>query len=465
MSKSAHVLKIKKGNNTYTCDLYTTKAEARNNYFTVNKGNENLYAALSTVLNDLVNETTPAMVKKSGENTQYCIAQKSFFTITITPVAHETITVLPNDENYASATTGVLRLPYNSSFTVDLVGDEGYSPGTLSVTQGTLTNQDVTVTATAPSLKTYTLKLKATSHQTITLKYKNRNAANTGFEAEQTVTSTGSDQSFTVRHFSTWTATISVDTGWNVGTLSGSSGTISSNTEVSATAATHKTYVLTLGATSHQTITLNYKNHNGTSLASSWSTDTSGGSAKTHTLGHGSKYKASIAASSGYTAGALKRGSNAMTAGTEYELTGAITVKADAASAITPTITFTRSGSYTSFTVTYTNTAGNSVTSGTNPSSVTIKYNTGVKINNTMENTYYYDYYLSITQGNTYQTSITGGGNWTSGGLKGNTTFSLASSAEYTGSGGSSGEGSGGEGGDGGDSGGDGGHGGGGGDF
>lgn len=151
-------------------------------------------------------------------------------------------------------------------------------------------------------------------------------------------------------------------------------------------------------------------------------------------------------------------------------MTGGITVSATAATAITPTITFTRSGSYTSFTVTYTNTAGNSVTSGTNPSSVTIKYNTGVRINNTMENTNYYDYSLSITQGSTYQTSITGGGNWTSGGLTSNTTFSLASSAEYTGSGGSGGEGSWGEGADGGgdggdDGGGDGGHGGGGGDF
>ena len=87
-------------------------------------------------------------------------------------------------------------------------------------------------------LSTYTLTLAGTSNQTITLKYKNRNYTDSGYESEVTKTSTGSNQSFTVRKGTTWTATIAAANGYKAGALSASSGTVNSNTTVSAGAAT-----------------------------------------------------------------------------------------------------------------------------------------------------------------------------------------------------------------------------------
>ena len=125
------------------------------------------------------------------------LATKSLIRLGITAVSNETITVTAGG---ASWTSGNKYFPYGTTWTATVAGATGYNAGSLTPgSSGTLTNANVTVTAGAASLKTYTLKLNATTHQTITLKYKNRNAANTGFEAEVTKTSTSSAQSFTVR--------------------------------------------------------------------------------------------------------------------------------------------------------------------------------------------------------------------------------------------------------------------------
>lgn len=85
----------------------------------------------------------------------------------------------------------------------------------------------------------FTLKLAATSHQTITLKYTQPGAS------QVTKTSTSSAQSFTVKVGTTWTASLAADTGYTKGTLSpGTSGTVRAGTTVSATAATANTYTL-----------------------------------------------------------------------------------------------------------------------------------------------------------------------------------------------------------------------------
>ena len=120
----------------------------------------------------------------------------------------------------------------------------------------------------------------------------------------------------------------------------------------------------------------------------------------------------------------------------------ATTVSATAATAITPKITFSASGTRPSYTITYTNTSGKSTTSGANPASVTIKYNTAITIKNTND---YIRYVLSITQGSTYKAEIIKGMTWTSGKLTANTSFKLVS--EWVSGEGSGGEGSGGEGG------------------
>lgn len=126
-------------------------------------------------------------------------------------------------------------------------------------------------------LATYTLKLAATTNQTITLKYKNRNATDTGFETEVTKTSTSSEQSFTVRKGTTWTATVAGASGYNPGALSpGASGTVSANTTVSAGTASLITRTVTITCTDYSvgqyngnsSYTVTYTNSSGTSTTS-----------------------------------------------------------------------------------------------------------------------------------------------------------------------------------------------------
>lgn len=437
MSKSTHTLKVTKGSTTYTCDLYTTTAEAKvynSAYLPVTVDGTNLYAALypttySQVFYD--DYGTPVHIEKGG--TEYVLATKSLIRLGITAVSNETITVTAGG---ASWTSGNKYFPYGTTWTATVAGATGYNAGSLTPgSSGTLTNANVTVTAGAASLKTYTLKLNATTHQTITLKYKNRNAANTGFEAEVTKTSTSSAQSFTVRHGTTWTATIAGATGWTAGALTpGSSGTVTAATTVSAGSATYKTFTLKLNATSHQTITLKYKNKKSDGTFDSEVTKTSTSSAQSFTVGYGTTWTASLAAATGYTKGTLSGSSGTVTAAT--------TVSATAATAITPKITFTwtADGWTPTATITYTNTSGSSATA-TKPSSVTIKYNTTIKITDTKNSS---RYYLKITQGSTYKKAIHNKESWTSGALTANTTFKIVGYyEEYEGS---SGEGSGGEG-------------------
>ena len=82
MSKSSHTLKVTKGSTTYTCDLYTTTAEAKvynSAYLPVTVDGTNLYAALypttySQVFYD--DYGTPVHIEKGG--TEYVLATKSF---------------------------------------------------------------------------------------------------------------------------------------------------------------------------------------------------------------------------------------------------------------------------------------------------------------------------------------------------------------------------------------------------
>ncbi len=430
MSKSSRTLKITKGGTIYTCDLYTTAQEARRGIYPdfpilrANVDGVDLYAASVEMNNcDTQREWTPLVIKDDG-TTQYCVSQRAFFSITITTVANETITITANNQpsdgsgtGSYSFTSGTHWFPYGTTWTASVAGATGYNAGSLTASSGTVTNGNVTVTAGAASLKTYTLALNGTSNQTITLKYKNRNAANTGYEAEVTKTSTGSNQSWTVRHGTTWTASVAGATGWTAGSLSpGTSGTVTAATTVKANAATYKTFALKLNGTSNQTITLKYKNKNSNGTFSAEVTKTSTGSAQSWTVGYGTTWTASLAAATGYTKGTLS--------GSSGTVTSATTVSATAATAITPTISFSRTGQTTSqyyFTVTYTNTSGSRVTTGNNPSSVKIKYNTTIVIKKVNAGGA-----IEVYQGSTYKTAISLKGNtWTSGGLTGNTTFKI----------------------------------------
>ena len=457
--KSEHTLKIKEGSTTYTCDLYTSQEEARSVLYPNNPilciempDYSMLYAAFTPTL-DSAAESTPLLTTKNGTN--YCVAQKSYFPIDITTVANATIKVDVYNVSFIDRTTqspvqsftsGTKWFPYGYSFEASVTSATGYKDTDIksNVKAGApwagdiaeagdpylYANSRIQITATAPALKTYTLKVGSPAHQTVTVKYKNRNAANTGYETEKTLAEGGSAS---VRHFTTWTATVSADTGWTAGALTpASSGTVSGGVTVSAGAATYKTFTLKCASTAHQTITLKYKNKKSDGT---FDTEKPLAEGDSKTVGYGTTWTATLAADAGYTKGTLS--------GTKGTVTANTTVSATAATAITPKITFTwtADGWTPTATITYTNTSGSSATA-TKPSSVTIKYNTTIKITDTKNS---YRYYLKITQGSTYKTAIHSKESWTSGALTANTTFKIVGYYdEYEGS---SGEGSGGEGG------------------
>lgn len=97
---------------------------------------------------------------------------------------------------------------------------------------------------------------------------------------------------FTAEAGSTYTASISASTGYNAGTLSSTSGTLTDNITISATAATLKTYTYTINQPTGGTITVIVDGVAYTSTftvqhgktASNWCTPNSGYTFKTFTL-------------------------------------------------------------------------------------------------------------------------------------------------------------------------------------
>lgn len=97
---------------------------------------------------------------------------------------------------------------------------------------------------------------------------------------------------FTAEAGSTYTASISASTGYNAGTLSSTSGTLTDNITISATAATLKTYTYTINQPIGGTITVTVDGVAYTSTftvqhgktASNWCTPNSGYTFKTFTL-------------------------------------------------------------------------------------------------------------------------------------------------------------------------------------
>lgn len=140
-------------------------------------------------------------------------AKKNTCTLTITQSAHQTITVTANGNKY----TNTVSLPYGTAYTVAIEPAEGYNAGTLNKTSGTLTGND-SISATAATLKQFTLTITQSEHQTIT------------------VTANGNKYTSSVKldYETKWTASIKPDTGYNAGTLNKTSGMILSDDEVYA---------------------------------------------------------------------------------------------------------------------------------------------------------------------------------------------------------------------------------------
>jgi hypothetical protein len=155
------------------------------------------------------------------------------YTVSITQTANQTIKVTTND---GVEHTSTFTANYGTTYTVTVTPATGYNAGTPSVSSGTITG-NLTITATAATIKTFQVTITQTANQTIKVK---------AGSVEYTST-------FTANYGTTYTVTVTPATGYNAGTPSVSSGTITGNLTITATAATIKTFTLSIGATTNQT--------------------------------------------------------------------------------------------------------------------------------------------------------------------------------------------------------------------
>lgn len=172
--------------------------------------------------------------------TMAAYASLKTYTVYITQTANQTITVTCG----GTAHTSTFTATHGQTYIVKVTPATGYNAGTPSVSSGTITG-NLTVTATAATIKTYTVTINQTANQTITVK----------------VGSVSYTQSFTVNHGTEYTASIVADTGYTAGILSSTSGTVTSNITIQATAATIKMHVVTVEKPNNGSIVAVYNNN------------------------------------------------------------------------------------------------------------------------------------------------------------------------------------------------------------
>ena len=280
MSKIAKSLHYQKTNGTSgTCALYTSKADCAG-YSTINLevDGSNVYAGLGTSLT--ANNASGIRIQKNGSTTKYAILKWTQAAMNITQVANQTIKV--TNASGTAISTGTL-LPMNTALTITCTPATGYkasSPtinGTTvtspyKITQANIEAGSFTLSATAATKQTFTFTINQSAHQTITV----------------TCNGVAHTSTFTATYGDKWTATISPDTGYNAGTLSSTSGTITGAVTVSATAAAIKTFTLSFGATTNQTYTATV---GGTAKAAT-------SSATSYTVNYGTTYSVAYTANS-----------------------------------------------------------------------------------------------------------------------------------------------------------------------
>lgn len=278
MAELTNKLHVKSGSTVYDCTCYTTTDEAtpktisNGNYWEIKNNNTVCYLGL--VPSASAGKTgfdTPLKVKKN--NTEYIVQAKvvNYFTVTITQSANQTITVTCGGKDYTSTFSALA----GSQYTVKVTPNTGYTAGTPNVTSGYV-NSNISISATAATKATYVFTINKTSNQTITVTY-----GGTTYKSTASANTT-----FTATYGEKWTATIAGAMGYNPGTLSATSGTITGAVTLSATAATIKTFTLSFGATTNQTYTATI---GGTTKAAT-------SSATSYTVNYGTSYSVSYTA-------------------------------------------------------------------------------------------------------------------------------------------------------------------------
>ena len=231
------------------------------------------------------------------------------YTVTITPGAHQTITV--KNTTTGKSYTSTFTANYGDKLTATITADPGYTASTLNQTSATVGTSGATFSATAATVNSYSVVITQTANQTIKV--------NDG--------STDHTATFSIPYGTELTCSITPATGYTASRLSVTGATLDAsnkfrmpakNVTVTATAnATINSYTVTINQTTGQTITVN----DGTTDHTS-----------SFTAPYGTKLTATLTPAEGYTAGKLNQ--TAATVGTS----GA-TFSATAATIQTRTIT------------------------------------------------------------------------------------------------------------------------------
>lgn len=286
---------IKKNGTVYACKCYTTTAEATpttitgGSYWEIKNNNTVCYIGLYPTSVSGGSYHTPLKIKKN--NVEYYVETQvvNTYTVTITQSANQTIKVTCNGSTYTSTFTA----PVGASYTVTVTPATGYTAGTPSSSSGYV-NSNITISANSATKKTYTVTITQTTGQTIT------------------VTCGGKDYTgnFTANHGDTWTAKLTASTGYNVGTLEATSGTITGATTIKAkTNATLKKFTVTITQSANQTIKVTC---GGTTYTSSF------------TANYGSTYTVTVTPATDYKAGTPNVTSGTVTANVSISATSAI---------------------------------------------------------------------------------------------------------------------------------------------
>lgn len=152
MSRSNHSLKFldRRTNTTHTIALYTTKEECNsgNRWLPMLIDNHIFFIPLTYYLGSVAGGSTPLRTLKN--NKVYQILQNGEFYLKIQQSPNQTITVHVGGQSWTDENEH--WFPYGTQWHATVSGHSGWNAGTLNVTDGTLINSDIVITASPATL-------------------------------------------------------------------------------------------------------------------------------------------------------------------------------------------------------------------------------------------------------------------------------------------------------------------------
>ena len=160
------------------------------------------------------------------------------YNIRVTPKAHQSIDVFYDGTTYSN--TSISNIPDRSLYTVTVQPSYGWESGVLDISGDSLNVHDnaymligdTTITVGQATRKNYTVTVPGTQNQEITFTYID---SNTGIEHTETISTL--DRTFSIPYMSSFTASVNGTNGYLPGTLSNTSGDISTDLTITVSPA------------------------------------------------------------------------------------------------------------------------------------------------------------------------------------------------------------------------------------